>query len=382
MPPPPPPRFLNALAWVLISCTVLLLILGGLTTSKKAGMADPVWPTEPWFVLVNGEKIDFSHNIGFALEHTHRFAGWAVGLVAMVLAFAAWNVGPNARSRIGAMIALFLLLAAYGWFHGAMSVAQKELTTSGQFAWPWPSIAASGGCLVLLAFFVVHHLLSDRPWKWLRAWITLVLLAVMVQGLLGGLRVLLDNQAGLKSTIGVEFSQLHGLFAQLVFSAMVLIPFAMQKPDAESPQELRRPALLLPIAIFIQLIWAVWVRHAPTPLMERLHFITAFFVAGCIVWLAVRLLSANRYRFAASLLLGMLLLQIALGVEAWMGKFAATVPDSHLPPSERKITDSAVLIRTAHQLIGAGLLAISVSLAWRIRSSKPALETRSASEVN
>ena len=41
-------------------------------------------------------------------------------------------------------------------------------------------------------------------------------------------------------------------------------------------------------AVLVQLVWAVWVRHAPTPLMQRLHILTAFAVTALAVWLAVR----------------------------------------------------------------------------------------------
>jgi hypothetical protein len=49
--------------------------------------------------------------------------------------------------------------------------------------------------------------------------------------------------------------------------------------------------------------------------------------------------------------------QIMLGVEAWMGKFATGVL-----PELQKITRELMIIRTAHMLIGTGILATTVSL--------------------
>lgn len=123
--------------------------------------------------------------------------------------------------------------------------------------------------------------------------------------------------------------------------------------------------------VFVQLVWAVWVRHNPTPLAQRLHFLTAFAVAGLSVWLAVRVLTSPGARkplsFAAWHLLAMLAVQLLLGVEAWMGKFYVTDPvEAVKPVMDRKVSDAAVFIRTGHQLIGAALLASAGVIAFRV----------------
>ncbi len=365
------------LAVMLVVCTVVLLALGGLTTSRRAGMDDPAWPTEPWYLIVNGSKIDLESRTGFLLEHSHRAAGWVVGGLAAVVAFAAWLSGPDKKSRLPAVGAVFLLLAAYGWFHGQMMAADKLRQATGSFTWPWMSISATLGMSMMTVALAVWQLgRRDDPARWVRFAATLVLLGVMIQGLLGGLRVFLNSQIGIKDTIGVEFSQLHGLFAQMVFSGMVLVPIlagprrAVTELGESERNKLKWLSVPLVLAVFVQLIWAVGVRHAPNSLTQRLHLLTAFLVAGLVVWLAVRVLISPGTRkalgFAAWHLLALLAVQLVLGVEAWMGKFAATGPEATTPPMDRTVTTYAVLIRSAHQLVGASLFASAVAVAFRV----------------
>ena len=50
----PVPRWLHVWAIFTVAVTVVLLVLGQLVTSFRAGMADPIWPTEPWYLFVVG----------------------------------------------------------------------------------------------------------------------------------------------------------------------------------------------------------------------------------------------------------------------------------------------------------------------------------------
>jgi heme a synthase len=354
----------------------VLLALGGLTTSRRAGMDDPAWPTEPWYLIVNGSKIDLETRTGFLLEHTHRAAGWVVGGLAAALAFAAWLSGPNKKARLPAVVAVFLLLGVYGWFHGQMMAADKLRQATGSFTWPWLSISATLGMSMVSVAAAVWQLRQHDPAKWVRFTATLVLLGVMAQGLLGGLRVFLNSQIGVKDTIGVEFSQLHGIFAQVVFAGMVLLPIlagprrAVKELGEADRRKLTWLGVGLAAAVFVQLVWAVWVRHAPTTVAQRLHILTAFVVAGLIVALAVRvaLLPGARkpLSFAAWHLVGLLGVQLLLGVEAWMLKFAAAGPEATVPPMDRAVTTGSVLVRTGHQLVGAALLASAVVVMFRV----------------
>src|SRR6266496_6384873 len=78
----------HRLAVILACATFPLLFIGGLVTSKGAGLAVPDWPTTfgynmflyPWSKMVG--------NIFY--EHSHRLVASAVGLLTIALAIAFW----------------------------------------------------------------------------------------------------------------------------------------------------------------------------------------------------------------------------------------------------------------------------------------------------
>jgi heme A synthase len=97
--------------------------------------------------------------------------------------------------------------------------------------------------------------------------------------------------------------------------------------------------------------------------VQRLHLLTAFLVVALAIWV-IRLAAApefnKRFRRFQAALVALLALQVLLGVEAWLGKFASGI----LPDLER-VTPEQVKIRIAHVLVGAGVLATSVAFAVR-----------------
>jgi heme A synthase len=162
----------------------------------------------------------------------------------------------------------------------------------------------------------------------------------------------------------------HGIFAQVVFCFLISIAVLTGRPSrVELPRptmrSLRRGAVVLAVLLFCQVVLGAFVRHAPTPLTQRLHFLSAFLATGLAVWVLVSVfaLPAARARIRlAGWLLGLLLvLQIVLGVEAWMAKFG-----SYTLPELVTITTQYATIRTAHALVGSGLLATALVLALRL----------------
>jgi cytochrome c oxidase assembly protein subunit 15 len=99
----------HRLAVILACATFPLLFIGGLVTSKGAGLAVPDWPTSfgynmflyPWSKMVG--------NIFY--EHSHRLVGSLVGLLAIALALALWLREPRAWLRWLGMAALLLVIS-------------------------------------------------------------------------------------------------------------------------------------------------------------------------------------------------------------------------------------------------------------------------------
>jgi heme A synthase len=371
----PVPRWLHAWAVLTAAVTLVLLVLGQLVTSFRAGMADPVWPTEPWYLFVVGWQ---EPNRGYLIEHSHRIAGFVVGGLVSVLALGVWWTNPGKVGRWVGFAALIVLLAAFGDFHRQM-IAQRDPSLRPTI--PLAPVGVMGAALGLVVAIGLGGLLTSTRGSGLRLLAVVALVAVMIQGLLGGLRVRLD------ALIGPDFAMIHGVFAQVVFCLLVSVAVLTGRPaETELPAESRRTAGGLAVTlvgfVFVQLVWGAMVRHAPDALNQRLHILTAFAVVAAAVWL-LRAAFANpavRARVAAAAwVLGLLLAaQVALGVEAWMGKFGDEArrgkPASAFLPEAEQVTKEKAAIRTLHTLVGTGVLASAVALAigvWRPSGSKP-----------
>ena len=169
--------------------TLGLIGIGGLVTSHGAGMAVPDWPNTYGY---NMFLFPVSQWVGGVFyEHTHRLVASGVGLLTVILAL--WLYGRNARTvmRWGGIILLLLgvgaaVAAPRRWADGAV-IGLAGLVSFGA-SWIWPR--------------------GEPSAKWLRWCGIAALVAVVLQGVLGGLRVVL-----LKDVIGV----FHATLAQLFF---------------------------------------------------------------------------------------------------------------------------------------------------------------------
>jgi cytochrome c oxidase assembly protein subunit 15 len=214
-----------------------------------------------------------------------------------------------------------------------------------------------GCCVIVLTL----GMLASARRGWLKGLAVAALAGVIVQGLLGGYRVRLH------ALFGTNLAIVHGCFAQLVFSLLVGLAvltsprFAAASLPVEEASRLRRWSLTLTALVFLQLVWGALVRHTSTALAQRLHLLTAFAVVAVAVWFARTALatpSARRILGRAFVVLGVLLaVQVMLGVESWLGKFAGVVL-----PELRRVTIAQATIRVAHVLVGAFILATSVVL--------------------
>lgn len=361
----PVPRWLRAGAVLAVAVTLFPLVLGQIVTSVRAGMADPAWPTEPWY-LVNNFKVDF----GYLIEHSHRIAGYIVGSLFYVLTLGFWWTDPRPRARWGGVGGLVALIVGYLLFHGAM----RAQGTSAPVTIPEGAVGAMAAGLFTVIALGLVGITRGIPGAGLRLLAVVALVALMIQGLLGGFRVKLN------ALVGTDLAAVHGVFAQVVFCLLVAVAVLTARPiPGELPASARRTLGRLSLALvgllFVQLVWGAMVRHAPDSLNQRLHLLTAFLVVAAGVWLLRVGFStpAARPRVApAGRLLGVLLaLQVALGVEAWMGKFGeeavrAKPPASRLPEAER-VDEKQATLRTAHTLVGTGVLAAAVALAVQVR---------------
>jgi len=189
-------RAVHRIAIVSSICTFLLIVIGGLVTSKGAGMSVPDWPTTYGY---NMFLFPYSKWVGGIFwEHSHRLIASGVGLITLVLAAVA---------------------------------------------------------------------LWKEPRAWVRWLAAAAVAAVILQGVLGGLRVTL-----FKDQIGI----FHALLAQSFFGLLLVITAVtgraflagkwMGDPVAGS---LRWLALLAILLTYFQLGIAGTIRHQHAPLAIR-----------------------------------------------------------------------------------------------------------------
>jgi heme a synthase len=183
--------------WALLTAatTLGLLGVGGLVTSHGAGLAVPDWPNTYGYNMFFFPVSKWAGGIFY--EHTHRLLATVVGLMTVMLAL--WLHGRGARRflRWGG-----LLLAGVG-----IGVC---LFVPGHRA-DGLVIAGAGLASLILGFFWPR---CEPQARWLRWLGVAAVVAVVGQGVLGGLRVVL-----LRDQIGV----VHATLAQLFFVLVCVI---------------------------------------------------------------------------------------------------------------------------------------------------------------
>jgi cytochrome c oxidase assembly protein subunit 15 len=218
-------------------------------------------------------------------------------------------------------------------------------------------IAATVG---LMTVILAVWMWLKEPRRWLR-WVSgIAVLAVIAQGVLGGITVLFY--------LPVVVSVGHATLAQSVFCATVSLSL-FARPDWRwdeakmedlSAPSLRQLSVVTSAAILLQLVLGAAFRHNGIGIVP--HIVVALVVTLLVTWTAMRVFtkfsSERRLVRSAGALVGLLLVQLFLGVGAYMMKIAAQNAPQPLPP--------VVNVTTAHVAVGALVLAASVVLALQV----------------
>ena len=355
------------LAWIAVAVLGVLLTLGTLITTYRVGMVDPIWPTEPWFLLNNWRE----PSAGYLIEHIHRVAGYLAGFAILATALASWRKAPIAVGWIP------LVLISVGIAVAMTSIDRVKARVDPIGAVNLSNLYGGVG-LAILSFLVVlggWFMRADGTdsGHYTRLAALLAYGAVIVQGLLGGLRVYLN------ALMGDTLATIHGGFGQCVMAlatATAVLASLNHYQFAEHGTSKRMTRFLgfLLIAVLMQLVWAVVVRHQGSGWAQRLHVLFAVLISGGLGMAAV-MAREEGVRYLRPIIMSLtavLLVQVVLGVEAWLGKFGTGMP---LAPEARTVVEA--LLRTSHSLVGALFLALATS-AW-VRSLLPATVSRNAS---
>jgi heme a synthase len=249
---------------------------------------------------------------------------------------------------------------------------------------PWDIFVEHGHRLFassvgMLTIALCVSLWITRQPKWLRVCGLIALAAVIFQGVLGGMRVLLDEQL---------LAMIHGCFGPAFFAFTAVLAFATSKGWRENHHiissnrglMLRRLAIATPILAYTQLALGAHLRHfaadgSPAAfhslviwhIMMGLTLALYVVLMAVLFWKIVR--GAKSLLNPAMLLVGLLGLQLILGASTWVVRYGwpTTLLDS---PDGFQFTVEArswwqAQITTAHVATGSLILAVSTLLAVR-----------------
>ncbi len=269
--------------------------------------------------------------------------------------------------------ATFLLILAGGLVTntGAGLAVPDWPTTFGynMFLYPWSEMVGGiffehshrliGSVVGLLTLTLTLVLWAVEPRRWLRWLGAAALLAVMVQGILGGLRVVL-----LQESLAI----VHGALAQAFFGLMAALALFTSREWTEAPAPLRgegsdRLFLLsasMTGAIYLQLVVGALLTHVGARLDA--HLALAGLIAILVPRLGTRIFArhADQPRLVrpAAVLCVLLVLQVLLGLGSYVHRFTSV----ELPV----VSALGLALPVTHRLVGGLLLATSLVLALRV----------------
>lgn len=319
---------------------VVLVWWGAAVTTEDVGLAVPDWPLCYGKINPDGwYKVP-----ALLLEHGHRWLATSIGF--LVLSMYYWQF---AKFKPGLVEGVGIILCCAGFLK---LVHMQELFAAAL-------IGLLGFSWLILKWY-------SQRWPLLRGLTTLALLMVVLQGALGGLRVL-----KMSDPLGIT----HGTLGQLFYCLLVFIAFASSPTwttgrlviTAREAAKGRFWTLLLFLCVFGQLMLGASLRHT-----QRLHLAASdiittkgmlvpplaasdvfllfahkywgFIVAVLIIFVAVKsrqwLSPLPKLRIVATCLMVMPTIQVALGIFVIL-------------------TGKSFWVTNFHVLNGLGLLALS-----------------------
>jgi len=230
--------WLHRLALLTALATLALLAIGGLVTSHGVGLAVPDWPNTfgyNMFLFPASKWLG-----GILYEHTHRLTATFVGLLTTILAAWLWVRETRSGPRwLGASLILLVLVL--------MGARNFQVY-----------VGLAGLAPVVVAISLYQARRHPQSLRW---WGIFAFAAVILQGVLGGLRVVF-----LKDQLGIFHAILAQLFFVLVCALALFTSNWWQGKGAPDP----RPATFAP-------------RPAPLAGLRVLLFGTTLLIVGQLI---------------------------------------------------------------------------------------------------
>jgi cytochrome c oxidase assembly protein subunit 15 len=234
-----------------------------------------------------------------------------------------------------------------------------------------------GAAVGFATIFLCVWFLVFEPRRWLKSLGVLALLAVVVQGILGGTRV---------TQVSTVLAAIHGISGQVFFGLIVALCvftsrkwIAARQPVLDQGQ-IRWLATAILCAVAIQIGLGSWFRHFGALATIVFHALLAVTILSAAIFVLVKV-ERNRPELAtlaasARMLTVLTAIQLVLGASA----LGSLWPLDGIP---RPSTFFEAVVRTSHQTDGALVLAASVVLclrSWRQLAPRDVAELASARE--
>lgn len=246
------------------------------------------------------------------------------------------------------------------------------------FLFPWSKMVGGvfiehshrllGSLVGLLTILTAAAIWRTDERKWMRRLGAAAVALVILQGALGGMRVVL---------IKLNLAIVHACVAQIFFGLMVSLALFTSRgwlEDAGEAQDKRlaRLGLITVFLLYVQIIFGAVLRHTGNRLDAHLLFAALSSIHVILLSCkTLKLPNPGALAREANCLWILLLVQLALGFASWIGKYAAM--------GEAFSPGFIIAITSAHVLVGAMLFAASLVVAIRLNKGGPfALNTTKA----
>jgi cytochrome c oxidase assembly protein subunit 15 len=220
-----------------------------------------------------------------------------------------------------------------------------------------------------------------EPRRWVRLFGVALLVGVVLQGVLGGQRVLLDERAPDQARV---IALIHGCSGPLFFAAAAAMAVVTSRRWRESQadttpgvRKLFRLAVVTAAITYMQLVVGAVVRHSPMLLAEGagaifqtavyFHVLLAAAVTLHIVLVAIRCWRTGCRPGIATAIVGLILVQVLLGGSSWVVKygmpswFIRMVGETGHFNRATDVASAAIL--ASHGAVGALIVALTVVVA-------------------
>ena len=254
-----PASWLHIVALLTAVATFILIFIGGLVTSKHAGLSVPDWPNSYGYNMFLFPPSKWVGGILF--EHTHRLMGTVVGFLATMLTLLAWAPGKSVSGRRWIISILIGLTVFNAIGTGAMAIWPARFNLTPPASEPLHILSqglvteAGMGLCGLIALLCR----TGEPRRWVRWIATSCLIAICLQGLLGGMRVDLIN---------LTLAMIHGCFAQASFCLIIFAGIITGRWWSNTPRLpaargrlLTKVSMLAVAVVYGQLIIGAVMRH-------------------------------------------------------------------------------------------------------------------------